>query len=37
LTEALLIGSIQQLQQDYGLASSPTLSLERQLGAGATR
>jgi predicted CXXCH cytochrome family protein len=37
LTEALLIGSIRQLQQDYGLAPSPTVSLDRQLVSGGAR
>jgi predicted CXXCH cytochrome family protein len=37
LTEALLIASIQQVQQDYGVAAPPSLSLERQLLPGDTR
>jgi predicted CXXCH cytochrome family protein len=32
LVEALLIASIEQVEQDYGLAAPPTLSLNRQLG-----
>ena len=32
LIEALLMASIQQVEVDYGLAPSPGLSLERQLG-----
>ena len=32
LVEALLIASIQQMQEDYGVAAAPGLSLARQLG-----
>jgi predicted CXXCH cytochrome family protein len=37
LTEALLIGSIRQVEQDYGLSPSTSVSLERQLVSGGTR